>query len=327
MPLRVISSILSAHIVLSASGNLMPFIVGHRGFAAQYPENTLLSLQAALDAGADGIESDLQLTADGVLILLHDETLDRTTNCTGPVASFTLAQLQGCNAAYVAKYGSKYGFVPIPTFEQALALVVSRNAFFVMDLKAGLQLGSVVQPLLDRYAAWSNVVASCWTFDQVADAAQYLNASARQFLNDSASDLITANASAWSAYTGMGVRGFSLGFRSLTPAFVAAAHARLMPVFAWTVDDSDDVNAVIDVGVDGIITNDVANAVSVISARLSHESDYFDESVWYSRGQFASGITAAVFASLVAGAAGMYLYFKRMRPGDASADYSAVPRT
>lgn len=168
----------------------------------------MISFTAALDAGADGIESDLHLTADKVLVLIHDNTLDRTTNCTGYIGNYTLAvsaakrcrcrdfrrgeaaaltshlpatpacwlspcppallqQLASCNANYASVFGSKWGFQPIPTFEQAVALVASRGAAFVLDLKENALLGAYIRPVVDKYNVSSRVVMSCWTFDQV----------------------------------------------------------------------------------------------------------------------------------------------------------------
>jgi hypothetical protein len=81
----------TAHASLWAtSRNVMPAVVGHRGIPAIFPENTMISFRAALEAGADGIESDLHLTADKVLVLLHDDTLNRTT-----VSTLTLWMLTG----------------------------------------------------------------------------------------------------------------------------------------------------------------------------------------------------------------------------------------
>ena len=67
-------------------GLVLPLAIGHRGLSSLYPENTYMSFLAALEAGADGIEGDLHLTADGFIVLMHDDTLDRTTNCTGRVS-------------------------------------------------------------------------------------------------------------------------------------------------------------------------------------------------------------------------------------------------
>lgn len=87
---------------------------------------------------------------------------------------------------------------------------------------------------------------SCWTFPQLADAVVTMNASARQLLNDTAwgmpgqpggENLTPAQgAAAWANYLSLGIRGFSVGFETLTPAFIQQAHARLLPVYAWTVD-------------------------------------------------------------------------------------------
>lgn len=126
------------------SGQIMPFVIGHRGIPSVYPENTMISFQAALQAGVDGIESDLHLTLDKQLVLLHDDTLDRTTNCTGYVWDYTLAQLSSCNANYPSIYGDKWGFQPIPTFESVVQLIAEAGVFFVLDLKAEAILGSYV---------------------------------------------------------------------------------------------------------------------------------------------------------------------------------------
>jgi glycerophosphoryl diester phosphodiesterase len=75
-------------------------IVAHRGAAADAPENTMLAYQLAVEMGADAIELDVHLTKDGKLALIHDETLDRTTNLSGPVAAKTMAQIRRADAGY-----------------------------------------------------------------------------------------------------------------------------------------------------------------------------------------------------------------------------------
>lgn len=78
----------------------MTLIVAHRGALAEAPENTMLAYQRAVDLGADAIEIDVHLTKDGKLALIHDETLDRTTSLTGPIADKTLAQIRRGDAGY-----------------------------------------------------------------------------------------------------------------------------------------------------------------------------------------------------------------------------------
>jgi len=241
-------------------GLILPLAIGHRGLSASYPENTLISFAAALAAGSDGIEGDLHLTADNEIVLMHDDTLDRTTNCTGRVDVHTLAQLSACNANYGM---TQYGHVPIPRFEEVVALISQPQyqAFWVLDLKQDLKLGSRIRPIVDAYNATSRVIMSCWSFDQVADAVLYMNASARQFLTGSVPDLDT-NPALWGQYMELGIRGFSDGASNITAEFVSHAHARLLSVVAWTVDDVPTWVHLTQLGVDGIITDVVDKFVN-----------------------------------------------------------------
>ena len=102
-----------------------PLVLGHRGFPARYPENTLLSFRKALEAGAGGIECDVQKSADGRYVIIHDETVDRTSNGHGPVAALPLRELRGMD------FGSGER---IPTLEEMLA-VVSPGAYLDLELK------------------------------------------------------------------------------------------------------------------------------------------------------------------------------------------------
>jgi glycerophosphoryl diester phosphodiesterase len=130
-----------AGLTLASSGTLMPFVIGHRGIPKIYPENTLISFQAAIDAGVDGIESDLHLTKDNVIVLLHDDTLDRTTNCTGNVWDYNYADLASCNANYASVFGDKWSFQPIPTFESIVG--ASRALVFHSQPWLGTDAGSM----------------------------------------------------------------------------------------------------------------------------------------------------------------------------------------
>ena len=95
-----------------------PFISAHRGFSTRAPENTLPALQAALDAGADVAEIDVKLTADGHLVLMHDDTLNRTTTGSGPVLAMTLEEIRKLDAG--SWFGPEYAGTPVPTLEEVL---------------------------------------------------------------------------------------------------------------------------------------------------------------------------------------------------------------
>ena len=91
-------------------------VYAHRGYSGRFPENTMLAFQEAAKTGCDGIELDVQLTKDGQLVVIHDETIDRTTDGSGYVRDYTLEELRRFNAA--AKWDGRFGFQPIPTFEE-----------------------------------------------------------------------------------------------------------------------------------------------------------------------------------------------------------------
>ena len=91
---------------------------GHRGCSGNYPENTMLAFQKAIEAGADGIELDVQFSKDGRLVIIHDETLDRTTTGKGLVKNHTLEELKSLDASY--KFAGQYGVNQIPTLCEVL---------------------------------------------------------------------------------------------------------------------------------------------------------------------------------------------------------------
>ena len=108
----------------------------HRGFSGKYPENTMLAFQKAYEAGADGIELDVQLTKDGQVVVIHDEKVDRTTNGTGLVRDYTLEELRKLDASYI--YTGEMGFNPIPTFEEYCAWVAGTDLVTNIELKTGI---------------------------------------------------------------------------------------------------------------------------------------------------------------------------------------------
>lgn len=110
-----------------------PLISAHKGHAAGYPEQTMEALEGAVRLGADIIEVDVRRTRDGHLVLLHDPTVDRTTNGTGPVDGLTLQDLQRLDAG--GWFGPQFAGLTIPTAAAALDLAVERRCTVVFDIK------------------------------------------------------------------------------------------------------------------------------------------------------------------------------------------------
>ncbi|MBO1514630.1 glycerophosphodiester phosphodiesterase [Metabacillus bambusae] len=115
----------------------MTLIFGHRGAAGHYPENTMLSFEAAKAANADGIELDVQMTRDGELVVIHDETVDRTTNGMGFVKDFNFEEISRLDASY--KFSQYKGSSFIPTLNEVLEWAKRQRGFIVnIELKNGI---------------------------------------------------------------------------------------------------------------------------------------------------------------------------------------------
>jgi glycerophosphoryl diester phosphodiesterase len=113
-------------------------IIAHRGYSARAPENTLAAIQAALDAGADSVEFDLHVAADGTPVLIHDANLGRTTNGVGPVRRRTVGQLRGLDAG--AWFSPAFEGERIPTLAEALEMVRGRVNRAYPDVKGYREL-------------------------------------------------------------------------------------------------------------------------------------------------------------------------------------------
>jgi glycerophosphoryl diester phosphodiesterase len=103
-----------------------PLVIAHRGDSAHRPENTLASFAGALEVGAEAVELDVQLTADGHVVVIHDPTLDRTTTGRGDVRRLTVAEVRAVSAGYPDRFGTAYAGERVPTFAEVLGLLRER---------------------------------------------------------------------------------------------------------------------------------------------------------------------------------------------------------
>jgi glycerophosphoryl diester phosphodiesterase len=122
-------------------------VQAHRGYSEIYPENTLLAVRSAFEAGADVVEVDLALTSDGRLVLMHDQTVDRTTDGQGPVSAFTLAQLRELDAG--SWKSNAYAGERVPTLEEVLELANGAGTVN-LEIKSRGRLWSRTQDLIER---------------------------------------------------------------------------------------------------------------------------------------------------------------------------------
>ena len=244
--------------LLDPNANL---VLAHRGDSAFAPENTLVSLEQGLALGADGLEFDVRLTRDGHAVLMHDATLERTTNGIGAVSQQTLADLQKLDAGcrFSSDGGRTFPFrargITIPTLESVLAAF--RDVPFILELKTAEASVEVKRLLSLAGAADRALVAS---FDDAALApfrgsAFALGASRRDIIKLYARALVPGSPSHLS-YDSLAIPP---NFRALPlPVLRFARMARNAgrTTHVWTVDDPAQARRYWAGGVNGIITND-----------------------------------------------------------------------
>ena len=237
-------------------------VIAHRGGAALAPENTLGAFRKAIALGVDVIEMDTHLSKDGAVVVIHDPTLERTSDGSGRVADWTLAQLQELNAA--AKFGDgKYERQPVPAFGQALDLVQSARLRVEVEIKVppqgrypGIEQ-KLVKEITDR-SLIDRVQVSSFDFAVLADVKR-VNSKARtvalmsyEFFRRAPVDF---PAQAIDEARNSGAEVIAVNKDLLTRALVDEAHARGMQVEVWTVDSETDMKKFVQMGVDGIISN------------------------------------------------------------------------
>jgi len=224
------------------------FLYAHRGASATAPENTLAAFREALAAGADGIELDVHLSADGVPVVIHDDTLERTTDGAGPVSAQSAALLQSLDAG--SWFSPEFSGEPLPTLAETLQLLAGhlRVNLEVKDHRAGL----AILNLLRDFPATEVVVSS---FDHalltaLRNHAPALSLAVLQAGGDWRQALSRAqaiNACAFHAHANL-----------VSRPLLAACRRVALPVFAWTVDEPRQARALARIGVAGVFTNDPA---------------------------------------------------------------------
>ena len=245
-------------------------IVAHRGASGHAPEHTLMAYDLALEMGAEYIEQDVLPTADGVLVCIHDDTLDRTArgpeeNCTGRVGDKTLEQLRTCdfgswfNEAYPDRARDAYVGLPIPTLEEVFQRYGNGpDVRYYIEIKPNTRLGgSVEQTLLDLLHE----------YDLHAGAVDHRQVLVQSFIPTSlltmrALDpdipliqLYAVGATATAALASNYAFGIGPSSSEVSPALVELAHSLGMAVHPYTINGEDDLAAMAAMCVDGLFTN------------------------------------------------------------------------
>ncbi len=241
-----------------------PLVIAHRGYSMAAPENTLPAFELALLAAADLVELDYFHSADGVPVVFHDDTLDRTTDAVGrwgdgkiPLRSRTLEELRELDAG--SWFSERFAGVGIPTLEEALELIQEKSVTLI-ERKEG-DAGTLIE-LLRRRAMLDDVVIQAFDWDFLADCRELaadvplgaLGPPRREdgssypyeerFLNRAFLDRIEK--------TGATVVGWN---RQVTRESVREAQARGLKVWVYTINELDTALELLEMSVDGIISD------------------------------------------------------------------------
>jgi len=224
-----------------------PVIVAHRGASSLAPENTMAAVYKALELGIPWVEIDVHRTRDSVLVILHDETLDRTTNGKGEVARKRLNELAELDAG--SWFGPEFAGEPIPTLEEVL-LACKDKAVVLIELK-GARTEKLTVELVRELDMTDQVIIQSFDHQAVAKA-KTLAPEIPTFIlvrqDNNAQGLV--NTAKFYNADGIGIRR-----NLLTPELIVLAHEESLVIIPWTVDDPTEMKEFLQLGVDGIITN------------------------------------------------------------------------
>ena len=230
-----------------------PLIYAHRGARSAAPENTLPAFQAALDMDVDGVEFDVQCSSDGQLVVIHDFSVDKTTNGSGPVEKFTAAELAALDAG--SHFDVAYAGVGIPTLEQVLDLLQDRCRLNIeiksLDRDGGHAVDLVAELIRQRNLYDQVLVSSFnpitlikmrWVDPKVPIGLLYAETMPEHLKKAWLSPIIAPQA-------------LHPHYPLIDAKLVEWAHRKGYAINTWTVNEIDDARRLADLGVDVLMSD------------------------------------------------------------------------
>jgi glycerophosphoryl diester phosphodiesterase len=242
-----------------------PLVMAHQGGNGLWPDNTLYAFERAVDLGVDVLEMDIHSTADGVLVVIHDSTVDRTTDGSGALQDFTLPELKTLDAAHhwTPDEGQTHPYrgqgITVPTLEELFV------AFPEMPMNIEIKQAepSIAAPLC-RLIRDHDMVDKVLVVSFHKEATEEFRDVCPEVISGTTQNEVIALFAlsklhlerAYGPAAGAAqVPEYRSGLHVITQRFVDAVHARRLQVHAWTVNEETDMQRLIDLGVDGIITD------------------------------------------------------------------------
>lgn len=214
------------------------YVAGHRGARNVVPENTIPSFLAAVEIGVNELEFDLRASSDGQVVVMHDATVDRTTNGTGLVSELTFAELRELDAGNGAQ---------IPTFAEVLD---ATSCSLQVEIKDPRAIEPMMDLLRERSVEVHRLAPTSFDTESVARLAQLLPDLCVGLICKEASEEVLDRAAE------LGAGRVLVSFRNATPEFVQRAHDRGFRVDVWPIDTPEQVRSTVELNADGFTTDD-----------------------------------------------------------------------
>lgn len=242
-----------------------PLVIAHRGGGGQFPENTVYAFRESADLGVDILELDIHETADGAIVVLHDRTVDRTTEGSGEIRAMTLADARKLDAAYDfstdggASHPLRGKGIGIPTLEEVFAAVPGSRFNIEMKHESKTLPAALCSLLRARSLATRAIVASVNETNltrfrsecpEVATSGSFSEVT-KFFIYETSGLTRSFSPSMNAIQTPVRIRNYDL----VTAGFIAEAHKLNIQVHVWTINDPDEMKRLIGIGVDGIMTD------------------------------------------------------------------------
>lgn len=251
------------------------FVIGHRGIPSLAPENTIESSLLAYEKGADVIENDIYLSKDGKIVVMHDSSIDRTTNGTGKIEEMTLEQIK---SYYVNKqFGNKYPDCKIPTLKEYFEAFKDTDAHIFIEIKS--KKTEIIQKMYDLIKAYDmadQVTIIAFGTDIMRECKKVCPELSLGYLvsnysdaKDAAGSLVKVN-----ELTGDYHTTFNPNYASISQEFLTAALHRGITVWPWTLNDGDSFFTYFLSGASGVTTNYANYSGSVIRSLRTDSRTY-----------------------------------------------------
>lgn len=240
-----------------------PLIFAHRGGAKLAPENTMPAIDNGMALGSDGLEIDVQLSADGIPVVIHDPTLDRTTDRTGPVKHLTADELARVDAGYRFERDGQHPFrgqgIGVPRLDDVLSR--HRDTRIIIEMKGGsADLARAVGALIRKASAVDRTCVGSFYQESVAA----LRAAHPEIVTSaSTSEARWTLHRSWVRWPWVSAQPYFAfqvpekagRMRVVSPSFVRQVHRQGQVLQVWVVNERDDIRRLLDWGVDGIISD------------------------------------------------------------------------